>query len=71
MANELIEFGVCTVDSDEFITSRRVLRDFKKAEIDVSNGRKGGNPSLKIREKDNLGVNPRVKAKNQIPDTRS
>lgn len=65
LLNELIEFGVCTVDCDNFITSRRVLRDLKTAEINVLNGRKGGNPSLKTREKGDLGVNPPLKAKNQ------
>ena len=68
LLNELIEFNVCTVDSAGFVTSRRVLRDFEKAEQDKSNGRKGGNPSLKIRENDDLGVNPRLKAQKLEPE---
>lgn len=67
LLNELIEFGVCDVLEGDYISSRRVLRDLKKAEKDKLNGRKGGNPALKTRENDDLRVNLEDKAQNHKP----
>lgn len=66
---EIEEMGVSSRDHEGFIISRRIIRDFQKAEQDKSNGRKGGNPALKTRENDNQGVNPEVKT--HIPEARS
>lgn len=65
---EIEDMGVSSRDENGFICSRRIIRDFEKAEQDKSNGRKGGNPTLKTRGNDKKGVNPEVKT--QIPDTR-
>lgn len=58
---ELQTAGVFS-EADGVIFSRRMKRDFEKAQRDRANGRGGGNPRLK------QGVNPEDKA--QIPDTR-
>jgi DNA-binding transcriptional ArsR family regulator len=65
---ELTDMGVCTVDDDGFVTSRRISREFEKAEKDQTNGRKGGNPALIIKENDKSRVNPPLKAQNQEPE---
>lgn len=56
--------------SKKGIYSRRILRDAKKREEDRINGLKGGNPLLIGIDdnRDNLGVNPKVKA--QSPEAR-
>lgn len=69
LMKELEDCGVYTVDSDGFVTSRRILRDFQKAEKDRSNGRMGGNPALKTKGNEERRVNPPHKAQNQKPDT--
>ncbi|WP_434286283.1 hypothetical protein [Celeribacter sp. SCSIO 80788] len=66
---ELIEYRVCIIVDGDFIASSRMIKDFKKAEKDKSNGRKGGNPALKIRENDENGVNPKDKTQN--PESRN
>lgn len=64
---ELEGAGVFSRDAQGTIYSRRMIRDKAKAERDRENGKGGGNPRL--RETDNGGVNPQVKA--QIPEARS
>jgi len=59
---ELENAGVFSRDEQNFITSRRILRDNIKAEQDKNNGKLGGNPSLKNNDLDENGVNPEVKA---------
>ncbi|WP_126623131.1 hypothetical protein [Oceaniglobus ichthyenteri] len=66
---ELADAGVSTTVQGSFVASSRMIEDFKKAERDKSNGRMGGNPSLKTRGSDDLGVNPEDKA--QKPEARS
>ena len=66
---ELMAADVSTIVDGSFIASSRVIRDFEKAEKDRSNGRMGGNPSLKTAVSDDLGVNPEVKA--QKPESES
>jgi hypothetical protein len=51
---ELEGNGVFSRDDDGILYSRRMRRDFAKAETDKANGRRGGNPSVKG------GVNPMV-----------
>lgn len=45
--NELEENGVFSRDADGTIYSRRMRRDFQKAEGDKTNGRKGGSPEIR------------------------
>lgn len=59
---ELESAGVFSRDGQNFITSRRILRDNIKAEQDKNNGKLGGNPSLKNNDLGENGVNPEVKA---------
>ena len=66
---ELLFAGVSTIVEGSFVASSRIIRDFEKAERDRSNGRMGGNPTLKTRENDVQGVNPEDKA--QKPEARS
>ena len=66
---ELSKAQVSIVVDGSFVASSRVIEDFEKSERDKSNGRKGGNPALKIRETGINGVNPEVKA--QKPEARS
>jgi hypothetical protein len=61
--------GVSSRDQGNFIVNRRIIKDRIKAEKDISNGRKGGNPSLIINDLSEKGVNPEVKA--QKPEARS
>lgn len=49
---ELEENGVFSKTDEEIIYSRRMVRDFQKAETDKANGKSGGNPRLRD------GVNP-------------
>lgn len=65
--SELVLNGVCSRSDSGVIYSRRMVRDFEKAQSDQVNGRAGGNPLLK--PPDNRGVNPPDKA--HIPDTRN
>lgn len=64
---ELEAAGVFSRDDDGVIVSRRMQRDYEKAEADKANGKRGGNPRLK------QGVNPPEKAedKAQKPEARS
>lgn len=66
---ELADAGVSIIVDGSFVASSRIIRDFEKAERDRSNGRMGGNPTLKIRGNDDQGVNPEDKA--QKPEARS
>lgn len=59
---ELENAGVFSRDEQNFITSRRILRDNFKAEQDKNNGKLGGNPSLINNDLGGMGVNPEVKA---------
>ena len=54
--DELREAGVFSIDDDGTIYSRRMRRDVAKAAEDREHGRKGGNPSLIVRDAE--GVNP-------------
>jgi hypothetical protein len=64
---ELEGHGVFSRDDDGTIYSRRMRRDYEKAEKDKENGKSGGNPSLKG------WVNPQDKGgdKAQRPEARS
>lgn len=69
LLSELERAGIFSVDAETgAILSRRMVRDREKSEIDRENGRNGGNPSLKAKDKpntpdpDNGGVNPQAKA---------
>lgn len=66
---EIEGVGLSSRDREGFIISRRIIRDFEKAEADKLNGRKGGNPSLKTTEKDQSEVNPPVNT--HIPEARN
>ena len=55
LIGELEAAGVFTRTEEGVITSRRMIRDKKKADEDAKNGRGGGNPRVKG------GVNPTVK----------
>jgi hypothetical protein len=59
---ELAEHGVYSLDENEVLYSRRMVRDAAKELKDRENGKIGGNPRL------TEGVNPPLKA--QSPDTR-
>jgi hypothetical protein len=61
---ELQQAGVFSLNDDDVIYSRRMVRDKAKADVDKSNGGKGGNPRLKgtHNAEDNGGVNPEDKA---------
>jgi len=63
---ELENAGVFSKTEDGVITSRRMVRDEKKALEDAKNGKRGGNPWVKG------GVNPRDNGgdKAQTPDAR-
>lgn len=67
---ELETSGVFSVTDGEVIFSRRMVRDFKKAEVDKANGKAGGNPDLKalVNPPVNITVNGEDKA--HIPETR-
>lgn len=61
--HELEEAGVLSRNKEGVIVSRRMVRDAKKRERDKNNGKKGGNPLLKMPVASNvyvLGVNPQV-----------
>lgn len=58
---ELEARGVFSKTDDGVIFSRRMVRDFQKAEEDKANGKGGGNPGLKP------WVNPPVKPTNSAP----
>lgn len=76
---ELERLSVFSVDENGVIYSRRMVRDFQKAETARTNGRSGGNPALKGRS-DKGSDNPSVKGqdkpevgegvKAQIPEAR-
>jgi len=68
LLSEIEGAGVSSRDGTGFIYSRRIIRDFERAEKDKSNGRKGGNPALKNKGLDENVVNPEVKA--QMLDAR-
>jgi hypothetical protein len=79
--HELEEAGVLSRNRDGVVVCRRMVRDGKKRERDKNNGKKGGNPALKMPVGSNvyvLGVNPRdnpplkggVKARGQILESR-
>lgn len=63
---ELEQRQVYSVDEQQRMFSRRMVRDKAKAEKDRENGKGGGNPGLK--GKDKGGVNPQDKA--HIPEAR-
>lgn len=68
---ELEGHGVFSRDDDGTIYSRRMRRDFEKAERDKENGKSGGNPSLKggVNPQDNGGDKAqRPEARGQIDD---
>lgn len=69
LLTEIEMAGVSSRDEHGFIYSRRIIRDFERAEKDRLNGRKGGNPALKNKHLEENGVNPEVKA--QKLDARS
>jgi hypothetical protein len=61
--HELEEAGVSSRNKDGVMVCRRMVRDSKKRERDKNNGKKGGNPALKMPVASNvyvLGVNPPV-----------
>lgn len=53
---ELESAGVYSKTDDGIVYSRRMVRDYLKAQQDAANGRDGGNP--KITKRENGGVNP-------------
>jgi len=68
---ELEEAGVFSRTEEGVIYSRRMVRDKEKAERDRENGKGGGNP--KLRKKDKVGVNPpdkaqKLEARDQKPE---
>lgn len=63
---ELESAGVYSIDDEQRIYSRRMVRDKAKADRDRENGKGGGNPKLKRGV--GVGVNPPDKA--QMPDAR-
>ena len=52
--DELLMLGVCSIDENQRIYCRRMIRDHAKFLSDKANGKTGGNPNLK------KGVNPPV-----------
>lgn len=60
---ELVLNGVCSIDQEGFVYSRKVFQGRIKHERDATNGRMGGNPALKTAKNDDQGVNPPLKAK--------
>lgn len=60
---ELADARVSVVVDGSFVASSRMIEDLEKLEKDRSNGRMGGNPDIKIKEKPKERVNPEVKAK--------
>lgn len=68
LLRELENANVFSRDQEQFIVSRRIIRDLTKAERDTKNGRTGGNPSLLNKSLHEMGVNPPVKA--QKPEAR-
>lgn len=68
LLSELETAEVFSRNQEDFIVSRRVIRDLQKAERDTENGRTGGNPSLKNNGIAEGGVNPQDKA--HIPEAR-
>lgn len=66
---ELADAEVSIIVEGSFVASSRMIEDFEKAERDRSNGRMGGNPSLKTKGNGKKRVNPEDKA--QKPEARS
>jgi hypothetical protein len=62
--SELDAGGVYSKDEDGTIYSRRMRRDFEKAERDRANGKDGGNPNLKQRQ--GRAVNPTRAKKHEV-----
>lgn len=60
LLSELENAGVFSRDEQQFVISRRIIRDRIKAERDANNGRKGGNPALKTAKNASEGVNPHI-----------
>ncbi len=77
---ELESLSVFSKDDNGVIYSRRMVRDWQKAEIARTNGKSGGNPALKNRSSDKGSDNPPLKGglklevergvKAQIPEAR-
>lgn len=72
---ELKQAGVFSLTDTGIIFSRRMVRDFEKANRDKANGARGGNPNISngvnppVNPKTPRGVNPEDKA--QKPEARS
>ena len=62
--SQLVSHKVCEEEGG-YLVSRRIAREELKAQLDASNGAKGGKPSLKDKAVAEKGVNP------QKPDTRT
>jgi len=58
--DELIQFGVCSIDEDGAIFSRRMIRDEEIREKRAAGGFKGGNPTLK-KATDKVNLDPNLK----------
>lgn len=69
---ELVRRNVASVDAENTVYSRRMVRDAKRREVNRKNGKQGGNPALlgpkSVNPTDNRPVNPPDKAKR--PETR-
>lgn len=72
LMSELQAAGVFDFE-DNFVISRRILREEHQAKIAKEYGQRGGNPSLKNKAKEENRVNPRLKldTRNQKPDKTS
>lgn len=64
--SQLVKNRVCEEEGG-YLVSRRIAREELKAQLDASNGAKGGNPSLKDKALGEKGVNPQ-KPETQKPD---
>ncbi|MFC0282418.1 hypothetical protein ACFFJB_02095 [Camelimonas abortus] len=70
LMRELEDAGVFTRNDENFVTSRRILRDNFKAERDKNNGKLGGNPALKNNGLAERGLTPGLKPRSQKPEAR-
>lgn len=68
LLEELERNGVFSRDRQQRIYSRRLIRDAKKAEIAVANGKMGGNPSLRKTKGNSGSDNPTVGGDDKPPD---
>jgi len=67
---ELIDAGVCQVDEEGCFFSKRMIRDENLRQVRAAGGKKGGNPTLMVKENDEVRLTTEVK-QNPTPSSSS